>query len=294
MLGDGQRDAPPRREPRRLPWLVPAVGMALAVTLLAPGDVAEPEPETMAAPALAAERPIEHPHTLEPGYAVAGSVAAFESFVEKVNRGDSAAALALLMPVLPPFEGLGVSQWPFLPTDAGLWVGGIIDQDKVEGFVRYVFNVPGSVFVSDCEAWEHGPLVVVTTCAYETNGGALLALGQRPEQGQIRALMIDHRVVGIARTGQVDLELWRGVVEWAAEVRPERVDSVATRTSGGWALDPVYTAATAWIHGALAEELATSAKSGPTRPGQEPTAPRSADRHHRPAPAFRMIIPYAA
>lgn len=79
------------------------------------------------------------------------SLAAFRDFAEVVEHGDVKAALELLVDELPQIQGLGAAQWPHLPTDAGLWVDGMLDGDEVEGFVRYFSGLGASW--TDCSIW---------------------------------------------------------------------------------------------------------------------------------------------
>jgi hypothetical protein len=265
------RPQTPDPAPRlRWPQLTVLVVAGVAALLVA-GQLAQPvesapfAPLTVAAPdpgMVAPEPPPPPPPPPSPRAIIAANpiesqaVLVFEKFVTMVNRGDSRAVLELMLPELPDVVGIGTAEYPHLPTDAGLWSDGVLDEDEVEGFVRYVFTLPGSVFVSDCEAWGDGPRVTIVVCHYITSGGVLSALGQKPEGGRLYGVIAEGKVAGTFRRGGVDLDLWEQFTEWTALHHPDRLLQTLGRIDQTPVLDPEYSGDSALEHGALAAEMA--------------------------------------
>lgn len=184
----------------------------------------------------------------------------FERFVSLVNRGDSAAAAELVADELPDVVGLGVAQWPHLPTNVDLWSDGKLSHDALSGFVRYVFTTPGSVLLSECRDAADGPRVVIVTCAYATSGGVLAALGGQPEHGRVHGFMVGGKVAGTVRHGDTDTDLWERLAAWAATMDADPSGALIAVDGGRWQLDPVYNGDTAVIHESLAVEMAAALK----------------------------------
>ncbi len=198
--------------------------------------------------------------SLLPSVPGADALAAFEDFVAAVASGDDDAVAARLVAVLPDLHGVGTSGWPLLPTDAGLWPGGVLDRDRVEGFVSYLAGVSASVRISDCESWGGGPRALLATCDYETSGGVLERLGLPPETGHLHGVMVGAQVAGTFRHGSVDLAAWARLAEWAAVTHPEAMSVLAVAATGTPQpnLDAVYSADAAVLHLTLATEMAAA------------------------------------
>ncbi len=216
--------------------------------------------------------------SLLPSFPTPEVLAAFEDFVASVNAGDAAAVAGRLVAVLPDLHGVGTSEWPLLPTDAGLWSAGALDRERVEGFVSYLAGLSSSIRISGCESWGGGPKALLATCAYETSGGVLERLGLPAERGHLHGVMVGTEVAGIVRHGSVDLEAWARVAEWIAVAHPEatRVLGVATTGASQWHVDAVYSADAAAIHLALAAEMASADRGAhPEAGGAHPERARS-------------------
>jgi hypothetical protein len=196
------------------------------------------------------------------------AVEAAEKFVRMVNRGDSGAVLELMFADATR-PGTGTAQYPHLPTDAGLWIDGVLDGANVEGFVHYVSALPGPVEVSDCTAVAGGYIATLVGCSYRTSGGMLAALGQEPEAGRLYVVMMEDRVAGLIRPGNTNAALWDRFADWVAQSHPNGVPSILARVESGWVLDPDYSRESALEQSRLAFEMADALALG------RPASPRS-------------------
>lgn len=243
-------DVPPR--PSWAQALVGALALVAAWALLVgPGSPGGPSPadpdfEPVVPTPIVAPVPIYSSPAVE----------TFEEFVTIVDRGDTAGALELVAEELPEVLGIGTAQYPHLPTDAGLWEDGRLDRTRLKGFVGYLSALPGSVSIGDCDAFADGPRVVVVSCEYSTTGGVLAPLGQEPEMGQLFGIMVDGRVAGLVRKGDLDLGLWNRFAAWTARNNPGVKLGTADPTEKSWLLDLAYSGDSAREFHALATEMA--------------------------------------
>ncbi len=263
--------APPEPvpEPRRRWWglVAAATGVVAVLAALGPGSgpssPIEPAPEMPLPPppgaaATARSTPSSEADVSSPVAAPAGpAVGVFRAFVSGVGRGDTDAVIELLAEQLPAIEGVGTAQWPMLPTDAGLWTDGTLGHDEVAGFVGYLSASRSTTSLRGCESWADGPHAVIATCGYESTGGALTSLGGATESGHFHGVVVAGRVVGLIRHTDIGGEAWPRLAEWLGgdgEPLPASLGGPAR----GDELDPVYTAASAVEHRALADEMAAA------------------------------------
>lgn len=248
---------PPSADPGRRPrWLGAVVGglvaVAAIVTLIQPSSPPEPPPLEPVEPTA--------PTPLSSRSYPAPAIEVFESFITLIDEGDGNEALSLMLDELPDILGVGIAEYPQLPSDARWWTDGRIDRDNVAQFAHYVDAVPGSVSMTDCRSFADGPRVVVVSCAYKSTGGALAALGLDREDGRLFGIMIDDRVAGLFRDGadQREAQLWHRLAEWAAINRPEVQLREPILGGAGWKLELDYSSDSAREHQSLALELAAS------------------------------------
>ncbi len=193
------------------------------------------------------------------------AVGVFRAFVSGVGRGDANAVIGLLAEELPAIDGVGTAQWPLLPTDAGLWTDGALGREEVEGFVGYLSASRSNTALAGCESWGDGPLVVIATCRYESTGGPLAALGV-VESGHLHGVIVEGRVAGMIRHTDTGRGAWQRLAEWIAG-DGEPLAAPRGGVASGLVLDPVYTAASATEHRALAADMAAAERRrAPTSP----------------------------
>lgn len=187
------------------------------------------------------------------------AIATVQQLGRSINLGDSASVLQLLAPQAPRRTEFRRAEWPMLPTDASWWHGGFLDKRAVEGSVRYVFTVPGSVFLDGCGVDASPPVMgeVTVTCDYVASGGALSALGQEPEIGHVHVMLLDGLVAGIERHGTTDRPLWAAFARWALDNESEAFFDTLGTNDGRLFIDPVYSGDSALIHVGLAETMAS-------------------------------------
>lgn len=270
IVGASRDDASrrPTREDSRPRGLQPLAGfVAIATLVLLTQAVlpAEPAPidpiivavssHDMVAPASTPAIPANFVATPNPYPSLA--VEAAETFVMLVNRGDSGAVLELMFDDATR-TGTGTAQYPHLPTDAGLWIDGVLDRAKVEGFVGYVSALPGPVEVSDCEAVAGGYIATLVGCSYTTSGGVLAPLGQKPGAGRLYVVTIEDRVAGLIHPDDADAALWGRFADWVAHRHPNRSLSTLAPIDSGWVLDPDYSREAALEQSRLALEMAVA------------------------------------
>ena len=259
-------------------WVVACVVLVLVTQLTSPAEQAtiwsiemavyvptvvdpEPTPPSTRTSFVATPNPFPSP-----------AVAALETFVTAIDRGDVEAAVELLVDELPNVVGVGTAQYPHVPTDAGLWVDGVLDRVNAVGFVEYLFTVPVSVSVSECTPRAGGFQVTLVTCAYTTSGGVLAPLGQGPETGRLYGVIADEQVAGLIRVGDAQADLWARFADWVTSNHPSRSPSTVTRAESGWVFDPRYTAAGALEHRALAIAMAAELSRASALPREEVSA----------------------
>lgn len=284
-VASASRDAPPRPPtPRELSWsrwLQPLAGsVAIAILVLltqavspaAPGPI-DPVSVAVSTPAMvapAATPPAKAaPFVATPNPYPSPAVETVETFVMMVNRGDSGAVLELMLDEATR-PGTGTAQYPHLPTDAGLWIDGVLDRARVEGFVRYVSALPGPVDVSDCACVAGGYIATLVGCSYTTSGGVLAPLGQEPGAGRLYVVMLEGRVAGLIHPGDADADLWDRFAEWVAHTHPISALSVLGSSESGWALDPEYSRDSALEQSRLALEMAGALAVGRLATPQSP------------------------
>ncbi len=190
------------------------------------------------------------------------AVEAVERFVMLVNSGDSAAVHELMVDEATR-PGTGTAQYPHLPTDAGLWIDGVLDRARVEGFVRYVFALQGPVDLSDCASVAGGSETTLVGCTYTTSGGVLAPLGQKAEAGRLYVVTIGDKVAGLIRAGNADVDLWERFADWVAHSHPDSSLSMLSRIDSEWVLDPEYSHESALEQSRLALEMAAALADGP-------------------------------
>jgi len=250
-------------------WLQPLVGsLAIAILVLLtqavfPAERAPFDPMFLAVSTYDTVAPASPPPAKAASFVAtpnpypSPAVEAVERFVMMVNSGDSGAVLELMLDEVTR-PGTGTAQYPHLPTDAGLWVDGVLDHAKVEGFVRYVSALPGPIEVSDCACVAGGYIATLVGCSYTTRGGVLAPLGQGPEAGLLYVAMIEDRVAGLIYPGDRDADLWDRFTDWVARNHPNRALSMVDHTESGWILDPEYSRESALEQGRLALEMAVT------------------------------------
>lgn len=207
-------------------------------------------PPAEAAPFIATPNPYPSP-----------AVEAAEKFVMMVNSGDSGAVLELMLDEVTR-PGTGTAQYPHLPTDAGLWVDGVLDRAKVEGFVGYVSALPGPIEVSECGCVAGGYIATLVGCSYATNGGVLAPLGQESDAGRLYVVMIEDKVAGLIHPDNRDADLWDRFADWVARSHPNRSPSILGRIESGGILDPEYSRESALEQSRLAFEMAVAIANG--------------------------------
>lgn len=272
-IAPASRGAPPEGPPPEefswFRWLQPVAGsMAIATFVLLTQSMlfAEPAPidpiSVAVFPpdviALASTPPAKAaPFVPTPNPYPSAAVEAVETFVMMVNRGDSDAVLELMRDEVNR-TGTGSAQYPHFPTDAGLWVDGVLDPARVEGFVGYASALPGPVDVSDCACVAGSHISRLVGCSYTTSGGVLAPLGEEPEAGRLYVVVIENRVAGLIRPGDADADLWGRFADWVADSQPNRSLSVLGRSESGFGLDPEYSRESAREQSRLALEMATA------------------------------------
>lgn len=243
----------PRRVSRR-PRIAASITIVAALLVMAWAGLSidrntTPDP-------IALSEPVTPPENLQDFRSTA--VAAFEDFVAAVNRGDTALAQELMAEELPDVTGLGTTSYPHFPTDPELWIERRLHPANVAGFVEYASNLPAAVFLADCRGFSDGPRVMIAGCSYAAEGGLEELLGRQPESGQMFGFMVDGKVAGVVRSGEVDLEIWNRLAAFAAGYEPDMAPRDLGSVSAAWAFAPAYSAESARQHRALAAAMAAA------------------------------------